>query len=547
MRNASTPNRLLRTFGADTRGNVAIMFGLMAIPLLGLVGAGIDYSMASTTRTKLQAATDTTALSIAQQANKLSDAELLKLAKTTIGAEMQDSTVNVDKLEVSQGRTTITMKTTAVYTTGLMGLMGVDKIPLSVTSRTVITNNTYEIALVMDNSGSMSSSAGGKSKMDAAKDAAKTLVNIMFTSEVSASRTKISLVPFTLSVKVGANYQTSLWMDSLGLSSAHWDNLDKASSSWKPVSRFDLFSALGTAWGGCVETRPGAYGLNDASPLVGVGDSLFVPQFAPDEPGPASASTNSWSVTLNKKTTTYTYNNSYLADTQAQCTTTADKAIDTSSVWNDANSEQKRICKYRLNPAKNISNSRGPNWNCDAKPLTRLSATAATLNTAIGNMAAAGNTNLLEGFTWGWRTVSPNAPFADGRAYKTENNNKVIVLLTDGMNAWNAASNHNYGVYSPMGNYWNNRIGTNATTAAQARAQMDAKTLQACTSAKAQGITIYTVGFSVASDPIDAGGLALLQNCATNSRMAYVANNATQINAVFDEIAHNIGGLRITM
>jgi hypothetical protein len=162
-------------------------------------------------------------------------------------------------------------------------------------------------------------------------------------------------------------------------------------------------------------------------------------------------------------------------------------------------------------------------------------------------MAAAGNTDLLEGFTWGWRTISPNLPFADGRTYGTAKNNKVIVLMTDGMNAWNSASNHNYGVYSPFGYYWNDRLGTGATTSTQARDQIDAKTLAACTNAKAQGITIYTVGFSVSTDPIDAKGLALLKNCATNTKTAYVASNSNEIVKVFQEIAESIGGLRLTM
>jgi hypothetical protein len=56
---------------------------------------------------------------------------------------------------------------------------------------------------------------------------------------------------------------------------------------------------------------------------------------------------------------------------------------------------------------------------------------------------------------------------------------------------------------------------------------MDAKTLQACTNAKAMpnNVTIYTVGLSVSSDPIDAAGLDLLKKCASSPTMAYVAND----------------------
>jgi Flp pilus assembly protein TadG len=538
---------ILTKFAADKRGNVAIMFGLSLVPLIGLVGTGIDYSMAATLRTRLQVATDTTALAIAHLADKMSDSDLLGIAKKTLAAEMQGTPVKVDSLLVSNGRTELTMQSSTAYTTSFMGLMGVEHVPLAVNSKTVITNSTYEIAMVLDNSGSMASTAGGKSKMDAAKEAAKKLVDVMFTSEISASRTKISLVPFTLSVKVGSGYAAAPWVDSLGLSSIHWTNLDKANSSYKPVSRFDLFTQLNVAWGGCFETRPGGFALSDAPPVIGVGDSLFVPQFAPDEPGSASSGSATWSVKIGTKTTSYSYPNSYLADTQSLCTTTQDKATSTTSAWDAANMAQKRLCKYRANPSKNISNNRGPNYNCDAKPLMRMSNKASDLDTAIDAMAAAGNTDLLEGLTWGWRTISPNAPFGDGRPYSTANNNKVIVLLTDGMNNWGSASNHNYSIYSPFGYYWNDRLGTGATDASAARAQLDSKTLAACTAAKTQGITIYTVGFSVAGDPIDAGGLNVLKTCASSPKMAYVASDSAEIVQVFDEIAHNIGGLRLTM
>jgi hypothetical protein len=84
------------------------------------------------------------------------------------------------------------------------------------------------------------------------------------------------------------------------------------------------------------------------------------------------------------------------------------------------------------------------------------------------------------------------------------------------------------------------------TSASEARAQIDAKTLAACGNAKAQGIIVYTVGFSTPGDPIDAAGLDLLKKCATSTQMAYVANDSSAIVAVFEEIAKSIGGLRIT-
>jgi Flp pilus assembly protein TadG len=50
--------RLLR----DARGNVAMMFGLLVVPLVFTVGMGIDYGAASRLSSKLHAAADAASL-----------------------------------------------------------------------------------------------------------------------------------------------------------------------------------------------------------------------------------------------------------------------------------------------------------------------------------------------------------------------------------------------------------------------------------------------------------------------------------------------------
>src|SRR5258708_24443645 len=55
---------LISKFGSNTRGNVAIMTGLAAIPLLAGVGCVVDYTMASMVRAKLQATADAAPLAV---------------------------------------------------------------------------------------------------------------------------------------------------------------------------------------------------------------------------------------------------------------------------------------------------------------------------------------------------------------------------------------------------------------------------------------------------------------------------------------------------
>jgi len=54
--------RLLESFAHDRRGNVVMTFAIVSIPLLTAVGAGIDYSMATRLKAKLQSAADSASI-----------------------------------------------------------------------------------------------------------------------------------------------------------------------------------------------------------------------------------------------------------------------------------------------------------------------------------------------------------------------------------------------------------------------------------------------------------------------------------------------------
>lgn len=531
-------------FRQDQSGSVAVWFTLAMLPALAAVGAAVDYSRAAEYRSKLQQATDGATLAVGGSAGERSDDQIVAAANQHFQAMMRGvpGDPKIDRVEISPGRTEVKVFSSMAYNPVFIKQAGVGPLTLTARASTIKSNMKYEIALVLDNSGSMGSSAGGVSKMQAAKDAAKKLVDTMYASPTSAQRTKISLVPFTLSVKIGNTYANASWMDRTGQSSIHWENINRGGSSWQPGSRFDLFEELGVPWAGCVEMRPGVHATSDAPPNAAVPDSMFVPQFAPDEPGQRGETSYYLNTGLRTGSgTRYTYANSYLNDDAGACSSLPDPT--------DVNARQDRVCKYRINRSSsqlNLSSSRGPNWMCDARPLHRLTSSPSVIKTQIDQMTAAGNTNLTEGFMWGWRTLSPNAPFSDGVPYSETETRKIMIFMTDGMNVWNSASNHNRSIFSPFGYYKNGRFGTSVTNTSQARAAMDQRTLTACANAKSAGVIVYTVGFSTPGDPIDTAGLNLMRQCATSTSMAYVASNASDINNVFEEIARNIGTLRIS-
>ena len=445
-------------------------------------------------------------------------------------------------------------------------------------------NSTYEIALALDNSGSMAESANGQSKIQALQAAATSLVQAI-NPNPSAPAAAISVVPFASSVNVGANYHYSSnasWLDRFGQSSIHWQNYVRpAGTSWQPGSRFDVYTAMGATWGGCVEERPKPYLTTDTPASSANPDTLFVPYLAPDDPGPAVGETGysftpSAQYPATQNNGQYLSFNSYLDDSGGICAAgdawaTADAADPVSH-----GSGATKLCKYKGQTAANVLSAisgvnggsgrfpAGPNLGCSTAALQPLTTdmTQITGTGVLSKMVPNGDTALLPGFMWAWRTISPNGPFTGGggalgartpKAYSVANNAKIIVLMTDGFDHWVSNPWSPYqSMYSSLGFYVNNRVagygGSSAgpTTLSNYRVQMDAALVEACTNAKAVGVQIYTVGFSVPSDPIDAQGVSVLQACASRPQDAYLAADASSIIATFKTIASNIVARRIT-
>ena len=66
----------LRDFHSARAGNVALTFALATIPIIGTVGAAVDYSHANSVKAAMQAALDSTALMLSKNASTLSDSQM---------------------------------------------------------------------------------------------------------------------------------------------------------------------------------------------------------------------------------------------------------------------------------------------------------------------------------------------------------------------------------------------------------------------------------------------------------------------------------------
>ncbi len=538
-------DRLAARFCADERGVTAVIFGVMFSVLFFVFALTLDYVGATRLQQRQQGAIDAAALAGSQYLG-LEDQDTAgpeaarKFYLENMGhAEPDELQVTLDG---EAGTLNATVENT--YLTKLLrAILPVHarRDSLTVGARsTVVKGDRVEVAMALDNSGSMSGT-----KIDALKRAATDAVGIIFSGAETQDDVKIGLVPFAASVRVGTAYQNASWLYK-GPEAALAYPLFTGSST---KSRFNVLADIGRTWAGCVEARPAPYDTSDAIPESGNVNTMFVPMFAPDEPDDANASNAGYG--------TSAYSNNYISDYGGSCPAPQQVCL----AWRTRNGvrscsrfgpapmpvaeAQGRVCKYQgATPSTSFEGSAtGPNQSCTTPAITPLTSDRTTLETRIGALVANGNTNVAEGAAWAWRVLSPTIPFTEGRSYDDRSNKKIMIVMTDGDNFLQSAAQHNRSVYAAYGYGGQNRLSTTYTESAYTVGLND-KTLGVCSNAKEEGITVYTVAFGTA---ISSMGLQLLEDCASSERHAYIAADETALINTFQNIAREISRLRVAM
>jgi hypothetical protein len=203
----------------------------------------------------------------------------------------------------------------------------------------------------------------------------------------------------------------------------------------------------------------------------------------------------------------------------------------------------------------------GPNYGCSTPAILPLTGTQSTITSAIDAMVANGSTNVTEGLAWGWRTITPDAPFTNGTAMNNKAVDKVIIVFTDGRNTYYspsdlgvkdyAAHKSFYGPYGYAGYVNKTTPGTvGAATSASNKARMFEGTTasattytfdnyttgmiqqmnQLCTNIKATDkILLMTVALDLDPAPTaDGPMITALSACAGDSRTRKTATGTPQ-------------------
>jgi Flp pilus assembly protein TadG len=139
--------RALARFAADRRGNIALIAGLAAVPLVVVVGVAIDYTRAAGSRADLQSAIDAAVLAGARDAS----ASWTTVASTMLDASLSgDTTVSITSRSFTKDASGNYVGTVAgKVPTSFTSLLSISSIDVAATATAVVKTTSDNVCILL--------------------------------------------------------------------------------------------------------------------------------------------------------------------------------------------------------------------------------------------------------------------------------------------------------------------------------------------------------------------------------------------------------------
>jgi hypothetical protein len=268
----------------DKRGNVAVTFAIVLLPLLSAIGGAVDISRASSAKTAMQAALDSATLMVSKEMPGLTAAQITQKTQLYFSSlvsrpELKGLTITANYTTSASSGSSISASASGTMNTEFLRVAGFPTLALGVLSNTTWGNTRARIALALDTTGSMKDDG----KLAAMQSASKRLIDQLSGNATVAGDVYVSLVPFADYVNVNKSNYAKPWFDWSGWNEVNGDCTinggDKTQT--KCMSKGGVWTPDNhSTWNGCVTDRDEDYDVKKTPPGLVDASTQFQPEQA---------------------------------------------------------------------------------------------------------------------------------------------------------------------------------------------------------------------------------------------------------------------------
>lgn len=652
-RNRASRGLLMRLLRNEA-GNTLAIVAASIIPLLALVGGGVDMSRIYLAKSRLQQACDAGALAGRRaMSDGVWDTEAQQTADNFFNTNFEDGSYGTTGLAktFTEDDNTVTGNASVTVPTSIMRLFGKTSLQIAVSCTAEMKIPNTDVMFVLDTTGSMASVNSGDSvsRIEALRNAVESFYTTLEAAKGDNTRIRYGFVPYSVNVNVGGLLQRDWVVDS-------WDYQSRVAvpngstttstttGSWTYVSG----TCNGYSTATCSATSTTVNNVASSSACQALATSAtssdaVSTQTSSTADGMVTTTTTTTTTTRTTNGTTKTFRDYSSSNKRCRLWTTvysnhvitksdtvsetpqytweyrqvaydvsglkgsnADGTMAGGSItaqignlssnkptwktvdWNGCIEERTTVqaTVYTEIPSggtlfdldidlvptagdddtqwrpalaglvygRRNTSSGGSSWNtatfqtttnyyvpsgpCPtaARKLAEISSLS-TLTAYLDSLNPTGNTYHDIGMLWGARLLSPDGLFASENTSAPNGGSitRHLIFMTDG------ATEPNNTVYTPYGLEPLDRRRT-ASGSVPSNTDLtnvvNTRLAYLCTAVKNKNITIWVVAFGTTLT-------SNLSSCASSGK-AYQANNATQLNEAFEEIASQISQLRLT-